>query len=164
MVRCRCKGIFFCDYVFSLRKSPLYFRLANNKFDDTTFLIKPIEMKKFISSALLITFSCLFIQAVPAKVTSEAPAIVKRGYQSTTSFNGYSVTVYVEWNTALPLGSRVEKVTVLDVWGTVTFTTTSWDQYPKMNLVSSVLVASGWRCNFNPSGDYAVLNGNLTMY
>lgn len=121
-------------------------------------------MKKSILILSLIAFSALFIAAVPKAGPEKKAAIIFQGYQSVGSANGNSVTVYVEWNPALPLGSRVDQVTVIDVWGVVTYTVTMWEQYPRMNLVSGVLVASGWRCNFNPGSDYAILNGNLTMY
>lgn len=95
---------------------------------------------------------------------AKSPAIIFNGYKTVGSANGNPVTVYVEWNPSLPAGSQVDQVTVIDVWGVITYTVTMWEQYPRMNLVSGVLVASGWRCNFNPGSDYVVLNGNLTMY
>lgn len=123
-------------------------------------------MKKSIFLTLsFLFFTVVVIQAglIPAPVT-KSPAIIFQGYKSVGSANGNPVTVYVEWNPSLPLGSRVDQVTVIDVWGVITYTVTLWEQYPRMDLVSGVLVASGWRCNFNPGSDYAVLNGSLTMY
>lgn len=102
------------------------------------------------------------------KPVPEKPAHYKifTGYQSVTSSNGNSVTVYVDWNTTNPLFQRVSAVSVIDNNGITTYTVTSWEQYPRMNLVSGVLTASGWRCDFTYGGgatDYVVLNGNLTM-
>lgn len=122
-------------------------------------------MKK---SILTLSFTFLSILFINAGLTPGSPAkssaLIFHGYKTVGSTNGNSVTVYVEWNPALPSGSQVDQVTVIDVWGVTTYTVTMWEQYPRMNLVSGVLVASGWRCNFNPGSDYVVLNGNLTMY
>jgi hypothetical protein len=128
----------------------------------SSLIFKPIKMKKTFVFALLAICSVLFISA--GSKTAGSPKIVKQGYQTVTSANGNSVTVYVDWNTSLPLGSRVDQVAVIDPGGVTTYTVTSWEQYPRMDLVSGALVASGWRCNFNPGSDYAILNGNLTMY
>jgi hypothetical protein len=122
-------------------------------------------MKKAFVFAMLAMCSVLFISAgSKTEKRAAAPKIVKQGYKTVTSSNGNSVTVYVDWNTSLPLGSRVDQVHVIDPGGTITYTITSWEQYPRMDLISGVLVASGWRVNFNPGSDYAVLNGSLTMY
>lgn len=120
-------------------------------------------MKKTFS--LMLLASLILISAFTPKSGVNPSKTSKKifwGSQSLISESGNNVTVYYEWNTTAPIGSRVQNVTVTDNNGITTFIVTYHDQYPYMNLVGGNIVANGWRCNFTtPIGgaDHVILGG-----
>ena len=80
------------------------------------------------------------------------------GYQTVGSFNGATITGFVEYN---PSTSTILFVYAEDQWGNY-IEVVEYDG----TIYSSggVLYASGFRMNLaGPGGDYIVLNGALTM-
>ncbi len=121
-------------------------------------------MKKTFSLMLVASFILISAFAAKNGVTpSKESKKIFWGSQSLISSNGNDVTVYYQWNTSAPIGSRVQNVTVTDNLGYSTFTVTYHDQYPYMNLVSGTIVTNGWRCNFNNqngAADHVILGGS----
>jgi|GEM_PF-6231929 len=124
-------------------------------------------MKKTLSLCVF-AFFFLFTSFTPStEHAAKVPLKLFQGYRlSVMSNNASIVDVYVTWNT-LSSPNNVTGVMIIDPLGFSTYTVTMIEQPPRMTLVSAVLTASGWRCNFvnqNNSSDYIILNGTLTMY
>jgi hypothetical protein len=124
-------------------------------------------MKTSLSLSVLAFFVLFTSFTGPVDPPAKTAAKIFQGYElSVMSSNANIVDVYVTWN---PLSSpnNVTGVAIIDPLGFSTYTVTMIEQPPRMTLVSGVLTASGWRCNFvnqNNASDYVVLNGSLTMY
>jgi hypothetical protein len=124
-------------------------------------------MKTSLSLSVLAFFVLFNSFTPPVDPPAKTSAKLFQGYElSVMSSNANIVDVYVAWNT-LSTPNNVTSVTIIDPLGFSTYTVTMMEQPPRMTLVSGVLTASGWRCNFvnqNNASDYVILNGTLTTY
>ncbi len=124
-------------------------------------------MKKTIVLALLASFVFLtgFSNSKPAPVKNQDIKLFS-GWMTGNASDGNTVYVYVTWNTLNSVGHRVSAVSVVDPNGFSIYTMSSWEQDPRILLVSGGLVAYGFRCDFhnqNGGSYHVILNGNFNM-